>query len=187
MNSINIDSPEYSVPRFKLNHFSLSDPFSKPSNNTYLFNQASDPNLELLKELFYNDLRRLSSMKDGFMILPTDISSEVDLLKDKVLNALDSLERFYKKEVKGKAQENVQKMVESIEKAGIKRLTLTPYFEPTERVVLEAFEKALAEGLRLFEEEEKDEEEKKRLKEEQKRQSWGRRKETTRRRGCKEA
>ncbi|MCI08135.1 hypothetical protein A2U01_0029208 [Trifolium medium] len=59
--------------------------------------------------------------------------------------------------------------MESVEKAGMKRLTLTPHFEPEEVVVLEAFEKELAEGLRLFEEEEKAEEEKKRLEEEQKR------------------
>ncbi|MCI24186.1 hypothetical protein A2U01_0045369 [Trifolium medium] len=88
-------------------------------------------------------------MKDGFMTLPTDISSEVDLLKNKVLNALDSLEKFYKKVVKGKAQENVQKMFRKW-------------------AVLEAFEKALAEGLRQFEEEEKAEEDKKRLEEEHK-------------------
>ncbi|MCH82735.1 hypothetical protein A2U01_0003546 [Trifolium medium] len=54
-------------------------------------------------------------MKDGFMVLPTDISAEVDLLKAKIVNALDNLESFYKKEVKGKAQENVQKMKKKAE------------------------------------------------------------------------
>ncbi|MCI04134.1 hypothetical protein A2U01_0025178, partial [Trifolium medium] len=107
-------------------------------------------------------------MKDGFMVLPTDISAKVDALKEKIGNALDNLESFYKKEVKGKTQENVQKMVESIERAGIKRLTLTPHFEPEEMMVLEAFEKSLQEGIQLFEEEIKAEEEKKQQEEERK-------------------
>ncbi|MCI70487.1 hypothetical protein A2U01_0091750, partial [Trifolium medium] len=53
----------------------------------------------------------------------------------------------------------VRKIMESVERADIKRLNLTSYFDPEERVVLEAFVKELVEGLRLFEEEMKAEEE----------------------------
>ncbi|MCI02528.1 hypothetical protein A2U01_0023561 [Trifolium medium] len=61
-------------------------------------------------------------------------------------------------------------MMESVEKADVKRLTLTPHYEPEEVVVLQAFEKSLQEGMMLFEQEEKAEEEKKKAEEEEERQ-----------------
>ncbi|MCI05692.1 hypothetical protein A2U01_0026745 [Trifolium medium] len=99
-------------------------------------------------------------MKDEFMVLPTDISAEMAALKAKIGDALDKLERIYKKQIKGKAEEDVRRLVESLDRARAKRLTLTPHFEPEERVVFEAFEKSLQEGMLLFEEEMKAEEEK---------------------------
>ncbi|MCI19064.1 hypothetical protein A2U01_0040219, partial [Trifolium medium] len=114
--------------------------------------QASEPNLELLKNLICNDFRSLSDMKDEFMVFPTDISAEVAALKAKIGDALDKLERHYKKQIQGKAREDVRKLVESIERAGAKRLTLTPHFEPEEMMVLESVHKSLMEEMMNFEE-----------------------------------
>ncbi|MCH87822.1 hypothetical protein A2U01_0008703 [Trifolium medium] len=97
MDSIKIDSPKL-VPCYKVNHISIDDPFAEPSNplfnKPYPFIQASEPNLELLKNLIYNDFRSLSDMKNEFMVLPTNISAEVAALKAKIGDALDKLERL---------------------------------------------------------------------------------------------
>ncbi|MCH99817.1 hypothetical protein A2U01_0020832, partial [Trifolium medium] len=62
-------------------------------------------------------------MKDEFMVLPTDISAEVAALKTKIGDALDKLERIYRKEIKGKTEEDVRRLVESLDKAGANTTT----------------------------------------------------------------
>ncbi|MCI05454.1 hypothetical protein A2U01_0026507 [Trifolium medium] len=107
-------------------------------------------------------------MEDDLLIFPFYVTAEVEAIKAKFADAIDNYKKVIQKKIEGRGMDFVKKIMEYAERAEMKRLTLTPHFEPGERVVLEAFEKALAEGLRQFEEEEKEEEEKKRLKEEQK-------------------
>ncbi|MCI07850.1 hypothetical protein A2U01_0028919 [Trifolium medium] len=93
-------------------------------------------------------------MRNGFMTLPSNISDEAEFLKSKVVNTLDDIERAYRKDIKKKAQENIQKMVESIERAGMKRLTLISH-EDIEHERLKRFkEKRLEEEKKRREEEE---------------------------------
>ncbi|MCI29010.1 hypothetical protein A2U01_0050214, partial [Trifolium medium] len=70
-----------------------------------------------------------------------------------VVNALNDIEKAYRKDVKKKARENIQKMAESIERAGMKRLTLFSH-EDMEQERLKRIEEK-----RLQEEEKKKQEE----------------------------
>ncbi|MCH93363.1 hypothetical protein A2U01_0014312 [Trifolium medium] len=85
-------------------------------------------------------------MEDDFLIFPSDVSAEVEALKAKIGDALDKYEKIIQKTIEGRGMDVVRVIMESVERADTKRLTLTPHFEPEERVVLETFEKSLQEA-----------------------------------------
>ncbi|MCH94930.1 hypothetical protein A2U01_0015901, partial [Trifolium medium] len=137
-------------------------------NKPYTFIQNSIPNPELLKNQIYNDFRSLSSMEDDLLVFPSDVSAEVEAIKAKFGDAIESYGKMIQKKIEGKGMEVVRTIMKSVEEADTKLLTMKPHFEPEEQFVLRAFEKELAAGIQLFEEEMKAEDEKK-LEKEQKR------------------
>ncbi|MCI63182.1 hypothetical protein A2U01_0084439, partial [Trifolium medium] len=77
-----------------------------------------------------NDFRNLSAMEDDFLIFPSDIFAEAEALKAKSGDAIDKLSQIIKKKVENRGMEAVRMMLESVERANVKRLTLTPHYDP---------------------------------------------------------
>ncbi|MCI37189.1 hypothetical protein A2U01_0058413 [Trifolium medium] len=67
-------------------------------------------------------------MENDFFIFPFDVSAEA--LKAKFSDAVDRLSQIIHKKVEGRGMEAVKMMLEFIEHSKVKRLTLTPHYDP---------------------------------------------------------
>ncbi|MCI39659.1 hypothetical protein A2U01_0060891, partial [Trifolium medium] len=100
-------------------------------------------------------------MENDFLIFPYDVSAEAEALKAKFADDVDKLSQIVKKKVEDRGMEAVRMMMESVERAQVNRLTLTPHYDArveefVVNEVLNAFKLAREEEeLRTEEEEEK--------------------------------
>ncbi|MCI44369.1 hypothetical protein A2U01_0065608, partial [Trifolium medium] len=69
-------------------------------------------------------------MKNDFFIFPSDVSAEADALKAKFSDVVDKLSQIIQKKVEGRGMEAVKMMLEYVERSKVKRLTLTPHYDP---------------------------------------------------------
>ncbi|PNX98634.1 hypothetical protein L195_g021885 [Trifolium pratense] len=83
---------------------------------------SSDPFGNLSTQL-YDDLLRLSQIKDRFLVCPSDVDIEVSSLKAKICNALDAVGEDIKAVIGKRDLEVVSLMKDSLARAGLKRLT----------------------------------------------------------------
>ncbi|MCI12194.1 hypothetical protein A2U01_0033297 [Trifolium medium] len=99
-------------------------------------------------------------MENDFFVFPSDVSAEAEALKAKFGDAVDKLSQIIQKKVEGRGIEAVKMIMESVERSKVKRLTLTPHYDPTVEEfvvneVLSVFKQAEEEEKRKQEEEEK--------------------------------
>ncbi|PNY12627.1 sister chromatid cohesion PDS5-like protein, partial [Trifolium pratense] len=83
---------------------------------------VSKPNLELLRDVIYNDVRRVYQMRDEF-VMPQELIQEADALKEKFCAAIDELKELSLKELGESLTELTDRMVRAIEHADVKMLT----------------------------------------------------------------
>ncbi|MCH80291.1 hypothetical protein A2U01_0001057 [Trifolium medium] len=112
-------------------------------------------------------------MEDDLLIFPSNITAESEAIKAEFADAVDSYAKIIQKKIEGRGMKCVKQIMEYAEKANVKILTLTPYFDPIERMWLDVFEKELTtafreERERLLKEKQRIEEKKKKLEEEKK-------------------
>ncbi|XP_045791187.1 uncharacterized protein LOC123885891 [Trifolium pratense] len=77
----------------------------------------------------YDDLLRLSHIKDRFLVCPSDVDMEVSLLKAKICNAMDAVGEEIKSVIGKRDMEVVHLMKEGLARAGLKRLTMYSHEE----------------------------------------------------------
>ncbi|CAJ2637530.1 unnamed protein product [Trifolium pratense] len=82
-----------------------------------------------LSNQLYDDLLRLSHIKDRFLVCPSDVDMEVSLLKAKICNALDAVGDDIKSVIGKRDMEVVHLMKEGLARAGLKRLTMYSHEE----------------------------------------------------------
>ncbi|CAJ2651116.1 unnamed protein product [Trifolium pratense] len=90
-----------------------------------------------LSNQLYDDLLRLSHIKDRFLVCPSDVDMEVSLLKAKICNALDAVGDDIKSVIGKRDMEVVHLMKEGLARASLKRLTMYSH-EENERAKLAA-------------------------------------------------
>ncbi|MCI27550.1 hypothetical protein A2U01_0048749, partial [Trifolium medium] len=88
-------------------------------------------------------------MPGEILVLPSDLSAEFDAVKAKISNALDMLECCYQKKLKRSLSANIEKLVQSIERADVKRITDSPHIDQEDLVVLNFIERTLVQELEL--------------------------------------
>ncbi|MCI20880.1 hypothetical protein A2U01_0042043, partial [Trifolium medium] len=88
-------------------------------------------------------------MPDEILVLPSDLSDEFAAIKAKIGNALDKLEIYYQKKLKRSLSANIEKLVQSIERAYVKRITNSPHLDQEDLVVLNFIERALVKELEV--------------------------------------
>ncbi|PNX68354.1 hypothetical protein L195_g056124, partial [Trifolium pratense] len=95
----------------------------KPYTIPYTYPTTSDP-FGSLSNQFYDDLLRLSELRNKFLVCPTDVDVEVSALKAKMCDMLDEIGEEIKAEIGKRDIEVVSLMRETIERASLKRLTM---------------------------------------------------------------
>ncbi|CAJ2641629.1 unnamed protein product [Trifolium pratense] len=103
-----------------------------------------------LSNQLYDDILRLSHIKDRFLVCPSDVDMEVSLLKAKICNALDAVGDDIKSVIGKRDMEVVHLMKEGLARAGLKRLTMYSH-EENERAKFAAVSAARIENERLAE------------------------------------
>ncbi|CAJ2633364.1 unnamed protein product [Trifolium pratense] len=95
-----------------------------------------------LSTQFHDDLRRLSKIKDRFLVCPSDVDLEVSSIKARICNALDDAAEEIKAVVGKRDLDVISFMRESLARAELKRLT--PFnHEEHERAKLAAISAAV--------------------------------------------
>ncbi|XP_045791417.1 uncharacterized protein LOC123886122 [Trifolium pratense] len=82
-----------------------------------------------LSNQLYDDLLRLSNIKDRFLVCPFDVDMEVSLLKAKICNVVDAVGEEIKSVIGKRDMDVVHLMKESLARAGLKRLTMYSHEE----------------------------------------------------------
>ncbi|CAJ2653111.1 unnamed protein product [Trifolium pratense] len=82
-----------------------------------------------LSNQLYDDLLRLSNIKDRFLVCPSDVDMEVSLLKAKICNAVDAVGEEIKSVIGKRDMDVVHLMKESLARVGLKRLTMYSHEE----------------------------------------------------------
>ncbi|CAJ2672550.1 unnamed protein product [Trifolium pratense] len=103
------ESPKHSTP-----------PYISPSPSDLFGN---------LSNQLYDDLLRLSNIKNRFLACPSDVDMEVSLLKAKICNAVDAVGEDIKSVIGKRDMEVVHLMKEGLARAGLKRLTMYSHEE----------------------------------------------------------
>ncbi|PNX81636.1 hypothetical protein L195_g037660 [Trifolium pratense] len=95
-----------------------------------------------LSNQLYDDLLRLSHIKDRFLVYPSDVDMEVSLLKAKICNALDAVGEDIKSVIRKRDMEVVHLVKEGLARASLKRLTMYSH-EENERAKFAAISAAM--------------------------------------------
>ncbi|CAJ2661709.1 unnamed protein product [Trifolium pratense] len=77
-----------------------------------------------LSTQFHDDLRRLSKIKDRFLVCPSDVDLEVSRIKARICNALDDVAEDIKAVIGRRDLDVISFMRESLARAELKRLTM---------------------------------------------------------------
>ncbi|CAJ2661580.1 unnamed protein product [Trifolium pratense] len=96
-----------------------------PQHSTipYISTTSSDPFGNLSNQL-YDDLLRLSEIKNRFLVCPSDVDVEVSAIKAKICNALDLVGKDIKAVIGKRDLEVVNLMREALARVSLKRLTM---------------------------------------------------------------
>ncbi|CAJ2644893.1 unnamed protein product [Trifolium pratense] len=100
----------------------------KLSTSSHISPSPSDLFGKLSNQL-YDDLLRLSYIKDRFLVCPSDVDLEVSLLKAKICNVVDAVADDLKSVIGKRDLEVVHLMKEGLARAGLKRLTMYSHEE----------------------------------------------------------
>ncbi|PNX69244.1 hypothetical protein L195_g056611, partial [Trifolium pratense] len=89
------------------------------------FSRFKDPEVDV----FYCDLMRLSELRNKFLVFPSDVDAEIYALKAKLSDLLEVIGAEIKEEIGQRGMEAARLMMEAVERASQRRLTLYSHAE----------------------------------------------------------
>ncbi|PNX85968.1 hypothetical protein L195_g042043, partial [Trifolium pratense] len=104
----------------------------KPYNVPYTYSKTSNPSadpFDSLSNQFYCDLLRLSELRNKFLVFPSDVDAEIYALKSKLSDLLEEIGQEIMEEIGQRGMEVARLMMDVVERASQKRLTLYSHAE----------------------------------------------------------
>jgi hypothetical protein len=160
--SIDIERPTELIPRYELNKIQIrplrrpkpsQKPLSLSYKKPYQFFTHSEPNIELLKNVFHDGLKSLIYMEEDALIFPSDITAEPNALKANVCDAIDSICVHLQEKTKGRGMTVLSDLMDIAENVNPPRITDSANLDFDEHAIMDMVSMHIQEYLTSAEEE----------------------------------
>jgi hypothetical protein len=161
-NSVDIERPTKLIPRYELNKIQIrplrrpkpsQKPLSLSYKKPYQFFTHSEPNIELLKNVFHDGLKSLIYMEEDALIFPLDITAEPNALKANVCDAIDSICVHLQEKTKGRGMTVLSDLMDIAENVNPPRITDSANLDFDEHAIMDMVSMHIQEYLTSAEEE----------------------------------